>query len=436
MKYTTRYKPSCIILLLTSNVSLVWADVPYIVQRDSYTFSSEQKEAVYLGIANNVVFATKLSQVTTRTEIASLKVKALKALPDGIYSFRLTSGKLVIRLSNQLPQTDVETGGWYYGIIRQTGNTLANYAESTYDPSQFRSHHTNMSILPAPPLNQRILSVSRALGWRINKEEIIAFPYVNNYQAYRDAIQARNQNALLWGRGWLYAAQEKSGLIGGQNHDLDIENDGQWNPDRQHPRTFAIGDSVGSQILTVRLSESPNGKRPRYGAANTITPITGSIYRSSTHPPEVGRMHGHVLVNALAGGGTAVPLWLQWGIAVLSSQEMLRANGFNESSPFFLDKTNDEAKAIVRQAGALNPRDWQKLVLSLQGDSYPHFKVLQIEAQAQRMVRFFYAQFGSGAVVETLQRLGSGQSVDEALFATTGLSESQFFAAWMAAEKA
>jgi hypothetical protein len=52
------------------------------------------------------------------------------------------------------------------------------------------------------------------------------------------------------------------------------------------------------------------------------------------------------------------------------------------------------------------------------------------EAQAANMVSFFYSRFGSGALVETLQRIGDGQSVDEALQATTQMSQAEFFLAW------
>lgn len=44
-------------------------------------------------------------------------------------------------------------------------------------------------------------------------------------------------------------------------------------------------------------------------------------------------------------------------------------------------------------------------------------------------VAYFYQRFGAGAFVETLQRLGSGQSIDAALLATTRLNQQQFFAA-------
>jgi hypothetical protein len=52
--------------------------------------------------------------------------------------------------------------------------------------------------------------------------------------------------------------------------------------------------------------------------------------------------------------------------------------------------------------------------------------------QALSMMLYFYNRFGSGRVVETLQRLGSRQTVDDALLATTGLTEDQFFAQWAA----
>ncbi|HEY0076878.1 MAG TPA: hypothetical protein VGB77_22530, partial [Abditibacteriaceae bacterium] len=58
----------------------------------------------------------------------------------------------------------------------------------------------------------------------------------------------------------------------------------------------------------------------------------------------------------------------------------------------------------------------------------------QAEAQGYLVMQFFYNRFGAGRVAETLQRLGAGQSVDEALVATTGLTEAGFFAAWNRAE--
>ena len=59
-----------------------------------------------------------------------------------------------------------------------------------------------------------------------------------------------------------------------------------------------------------------------------------------------------------------------------------------------------------------------------------------IEAQASRLMLYFYSQFGAGAVAETLQRLGTGQDAESALIATTGMTEIQFFLAWRKAELA
>jgi hypothetical protein len=54
---------------------------------------------------------------------------------------------------------------------------------------------------------------------------------------------------------------------------------------------------------------------------------------------------------------------------------------------------------------------------------------------ATQPVDYFYARFGAGCVVETLQRLGSGQSMDQAMLATTGMTEKQFLAAAQAASQ-
>ncbi|MEO6906915.1 MAG: hypothetical protein ABI210_03400, partial [Abditibacteriaceae bacterium] len=52
------------------------------------------------------------------------------------------------------------------------------------------------------------------------------------------------------------------------------------------------------------------------------------------------------------------------------------------------------------------------------------------DLQSRSLMSYFYQQFGSGAVMETAQRLGSGEDIDQALQATTQMNESGFFAAW------
>jgi hypothetical protein len=52
------------------------------------------------------------------------------------------------------------------------------------------------------------------------------------------------------------------------------------------------------------------------------------------------------------------------------------------------------------------------------------------DAEALSLMTYFYEDFGAGSVMETIQRIASGQSANEALTATTGMDESEFFKAW------
>ena len=49
------------------------------------------------------------------------------------------------------------------------------------------------------------------------------------------------------------------------------------------------------------------------------------------------------------------------------------------------------------------------------------------EEDATKQMRFFLDRFGVGPLTETIQRLGAGQSIDEALQATINMNQSQFF---------
>ena len=334
---------------------------------------------------------------------------------------------LVITWNNRQIE-NIEVAGWRHGVTRVYMIRVDAMSDTISDQTNVRS--TSRQVV-APPLIKRLRLINNAFGWRPGQEQIHAFFWTSDYDNYRDTLRPGGTQPLLWGMEWFETVQRNK-FIAQFGRESVSPNPNL--PQIKFLRSYAQGSARERQIICcANVTESAKYAQ---GRVAILRPSALSKYpRSAEMPPELGRLHGHVLINALTRGGTPVPLWLQWGIAVLSASEMLKANNCPEGHELFIEKTAPQAAAIVARYGALNPRTWQQTAQGLQNDAYPVERVNLLEAQAQRMVRFFYAQFGSGAVVETLQRLGSGQSVDEALFATTGLSEAQFFAAWMAAEK-
>jgi hypothetical protein len=81
----------------------------------------------------------------------------------------------------------------------------------------------------------------------------------------------------------------------------------------------------------------------------------------------------------------------------------------------------------LQVGGLLGPEQFENVNLGADKDGI-------IEEQARRLMLFFYARFGAGAVIETLQRIGAGQNADDALLATTELTQTEFFIAWRDAE--
>ena len=189
----------------------------------------------------------------------------------------------------------------------------------------------------------------------------------------------------------------------------------------------ALGNVRGQQMLLTAPLTLPNGDKIAKDTLGDDLPFVTAAIGTAT-PSIAGWMHAQVLINALAEGGTPTPLWMREGLGALSAWETLRATNL----PQIETASEGAARAyLAQQTTFLLPRDFallaQKVNTGSQLDSVA-------TAQSMRMMRFFYDRFGSGAVVETLQRLGAGQNIDAALNTTTGLNQNAFFAAWRAAE--
>ncbi len=226
----------------------------------------------------------------------------------------------------------------------------------------------------ALPTGVALTNSLQVFGWRPDQEEILIFPTPQYFQTYRQAAR-----------------------LGAETRTNPLQN---------------FGDLVGNRILMVSqitlqifLPPIRPGDRPR------------PVQLGSAVPAVIGRLHGMALVNTLSEGGTPVPAWMVLGITSLSNQNVvgnaLASNG---------------VLLPVDQAGALlTPRQFEAVPLGrdVQGIA---------EVQAQRLMTYFYQRFGAGRVAETLQRLGARESVDDALQATTGLNEQEFFVSWRNAE--
>lgn len=225
---------------------------------------------------------------------------------------------------------------------------------------------------PAAALVARSGSI---LGWHAAAEELLIFPTPQYYAAYRRAAGT---------------------------------------PQSVPNPTGSYGDISGSRILMMAQPSLPIILPPaRPGLPPRVTQLGSSV------APIISQLHAYVLINSLAEGGTPVPDWMQLGIVGLTGLKVSGAGaGVN-------------SLALLRPYAAagqlLNAQQFQGVSQRTGGNGYISGLA---EAQGATMMDYFYARFGAGNVVETLQRLGAGQSVDDALNATAGMNEQQFFESW------
>jgi hypothetical protein len=254
-----------------------------------------------------------------------------------------------------------------------------------------RFYQGDTAMSQALPTIQALSAATAQFGWRVPNEEVVLFPTGNQYLAYRQQLNMRGQTV--------------PGRIG------------------------RLGDVVGSRILTSSGALVPSYLPPLssgglpsqtqiYGLP-TLPSAGGTEQAVWAIPAVLGRLHAYVYMDALAQGGTPVPAWMQLGLAGMSSRYVMLESG-ESTTPL------EDLSTVAAVGGLLTPAQFPGALLGQ--------TTVIAETQAMRLMMFFYARFGAGHVVETLQRLGSGQSVDEALTATTGLTEQQFFVAWRNAE--
>ena len=218
-------------------------------------------------------------------------------------------------------------------------------------------------------------SLARSEAFRsvIAGQEILLFPTPALYQNYRAAAGLRQQNVPL-------PAAE-------------------------------LGDVVENRILMVTI---PPG-RPVTIGPNGV-PRVFSLRPTSANL--LARFEGYALLDYYLGDGPGrAPAWMALGLAKLAE---LSVNG-DTATPEYIQ----ELQRFANLNALLTPPQFNAQI----GNSS-----ILAQAQAIQLMRYFYAQFGAGRVAETLQRLGAGQNINDALLATTGLNEEQFFQSWSDAQ--
>jgi hypothetical protein len=231
----------------------------------------------------------------------------------------------------------------------------------------FDNDPTLRLAIPAAALLSRADS---AFGWHLDAEEILIFPTDAYYTAYSSAARTPGSDMA-------------------------------FNPLAQHANVVGNRILMVSQItLPVLLSPGPP---PIYGQLGVGVPAV------------LARLHAQVLINALTQDGVRAPAWMQLGLMSLANIVVVNDDP--------TEATSQALRNVAGAGGLLAPRQFENVNLGADQSGLA-------ETQARSLMRYFYASFGSGAVVETLQRLGSGENIDEALQATTGMNEAQFFLTW------
>lgn len=224
----------------------------------------------------------------------------------------------------------------------------------------------------ALPSIQRLQSLAGQFGWIAPGEEVLVFP--------NEAALTTYANRL----GPLEAGETPLASAFGR-----------------------FGRVLGNRILMVSQPSQPiilPGTPPRVIQTGTAAAAI------------VGRLHGELLLNALTDDGSPAPVWMRLGMMNLASDAVTLENN--------TDQRPDQQLIRAGQANQLlSPNQFNAGALNKQTSDLA-------DVESKSLMSYFYQQFGPGAVMETAQRLGSGQDIDQALQATTQMSEAEFFTAW------
>ncbi len=197
--------------------------------------------------------------------------------------------------------------------------------------------------------------------------------------------------------------------------------------------------------FTKQMRTHPAGTEPDTGydyrrdySGLIFTGWTLQEVSSQATPARGARLQAHLLSEFWSENN--VPSWMDEGLQNLFSLKMgdvIRTNSSDLKAITPFPPTAGLVAALPRKkmASSLLPYALRESIASTDPEVEPvateqndGFGAPLDQLDSTNQVRFFYDKFGAGAFVETLQRLGSGQNIDAALQATTGLNQQQFFA--------
>jgi hypothetical protein len=181
-------------------------------------------------------------------------------------------------------------------------------------------------------------------------------------------------------------------------------------------RTLALQTATGGRVIGTRMLLS-TALVPNY------TDRRSQIRMAVGLPASMARMYAQVLLNSMLEGGDA-PAWMRDGLMNLCRlhiAEVLTTGhnptqlrlGFGADDRVRSPQPLDEPNALSWSSDAAYLRTAAEIVMIDRPDTQPSTRALQA----------LYKRYGKGAVTEIFQRLGAGQSSDEAFLAVTGMTE-------------
>ena len=228
----------------------------------------------------------------------------------------------------------------------------------------------------AVPFVQRAaadLARSELFSGLVDGQEILLFPTPEIYQRYRVAAGLQQQTVPL--------------------------------------PAASLGDVVDGRILMVSI---PAARPIAIGPNGVPRPLP----LRATSANLLARFETYALFDSYVGDSQGrIPSWMVLGLSTLAD---LTVNGDTLSGQY-----DQELRHYATTGNLLAPRQFDAQL----GESS-----LLALAQSTAIMRYFYARFGAGRVAETVQRIGAGQSVDDALTATTGFNELGLFQQWRSAQ--
>ncbi len=205
------------------------------------------------------------------------------------------------------------------------------------------------------------------------------------------------------------------------------------------------GLAVGTRILIPTAPDAPQLDINRALQKRQIRMMIGI-------PTALAKAHADVMINTITEGGTRPPQWMRDGFVSLSRQYMARAmtdSGFPTNGYFRAIPFGTLVEFTSKKGGKVNTRfnildhvddpneidiDFTKLDIWWANDRDYFTTCAQLallgvpENPGTTLLPRLYQQIGEGGVTEIMQRLGSGESIDEAFGNLTGYSEKQWIA--------